>query len=32
MAGLGNNEMMPKAGMPWSVRFTKVLGRTSRSD
>ncbi len=28
MAGLGKNEMMPKAGMPWSVRFTKGLGVT----
>jgi len=25
MPGLGKNEMMPKAGMPWSVRLTKGL-------
>ena len=23
MTGLGKNEMMPEAGMPWSVRLTK---------
>jgi hypothetical protein len=28
MTGLGKNEMMPKAGMPWSVRLTKGLGIT----
>jgi len=26
MPGLGKNEMVPKAGMPWSVRLTKRLG------
>ena len=28
MTGLGKNEMKPKAGMPWSVRFSEGLGRT----
>ena len=28
MAGLGENEMVPKLAMPWSVRLTKGLGIT----
>ena len=29
MPGLAKNEMMPKAGMPWSVRLTKGFGLTA---
>lgn len=31
MTGLGKNEMKPKAGMPWSVRFSEGLDPTATS-
>ena len=29
MTDLGKNEMKPKADVPWSVRFSEGLGRSS---
>lgn len=31
MTALGQNEMRPSDGMPWSVQLTEGLGRNSRN-